>query len=441
MNNHELIERALRVTAIKDYDVEARYPSVIARAEGAWMWDLEGNRFLDLTGADAAVILGYRHPLVVEAITRCIREFGTGFASTVSVPRVVLAERLCERYPGVEKVVFHKTGSEGTSMAIRLARAATGRELVLSSGYHGWHEWQLAGEPFGYVQTLGVVGFGYNEHALTRMLDTFGDEVAAVIVSPELLYFDLDFYRRMAATCAAHDVPFILDEVYTGLRAGPRGAHGLGVPADLIVLSKGLANGHSLCAVMGRSDLIDAYDTARIQGTYTREIPPMAAALATLDILDEPGLYQHTEQLARQLMTGIRDILTDAGIGHLVDGPPLMFDVVLPTDQLAADLYRTAYHHGVYFEDSGTQLVTTAFDHTAIDHALTAFHKALHTVLPHHPHTPDTLTEQRRLDFAQTAFEGQLRNDDHTHHLINTTINHIQTRNRTIKPVLYTDQH
>lgn len=435
--NHELIERALRVTAAKKYDVEERYPSVISRGTGAWLHDVEGNRYLDLTASSATVIVGHRHPAVVEAVTACIRDHGTGFDSTLSLPRIQLAERLCDRYPCAEKVVFHKTGSEGLSAAARLARAATGRELILSSGFHGWHDWQLASEPLGYVHPLGLAGFGYNEQALTRMLDAFGDEVAAVIVTPELLYFDLDYYRRMAATCASHNVLFMLDEVYTGLRAGPRGTHGQDVPADLVVISKGLANGHALCAVMGRRDIIDAYDAAGVQGTYNREIPPMAAALATLDILDQPGVYDHAERMGRLLMDGIRDILATENIPAFVDGPPLMFDVVLPTDALSADIYRAGHQHGVFFEDSGTQLVTTAFDEAAVGYALTAFSKAVREVIGQHPDTVGgEFTEQRRLDFAEEAFYGFLRDDERTRDLIDTTISEVLTRDRTVKPFL-----
>src|SRR5688572_25348209 len=105
LTNRGMIERAQRVTAAKVYDIETRFSSVIARADGAWMYDVEGNRILDLTAASGAILLGHRHPAVVEAITACIREYGTGFASTLSVPRVLLAERLVERYPCAEKVV------------------------------------------------------------------------------------------------------------------------------------------------------------------------------------------------------------------------------------------------------------------------------------------------------------------------------------------------
>lgn len=439
MNYNELIARARRSTAAEEHDITGRYPSVIAHAEGAWMTDVSGNRYVDLTGADASVILGYRHPAVVEAIVRQIRDFGTAFASTLSVPRVELAERLCERYECAEKVVFHKTGSEGTAMAVRLARAATGRELILSCGYHGWHEWQLASESFGYEQTTGVVGFGYNEKALSRMLAAFGDEVAGVLVSPELLYFDVDFYRRMAAECARYGVPFMMDEVYTGFRAGSRGVHGLGVPADVVVVSKGLANGHSLAAVMGRRDIIDAYDVSGIQGTYTREVPPMAAALAVLDVLDTPGVYERAEAMGRRLADGMRDVLVGAGIPNWVGGPALMFDVVLPDDDLGVEIYRAAHEFGVYFEDSGTQLVTTAFDEVAVDHAVGAFEKATRQVVGQRPDLVSgvgELTVERRLDFAEEAFGGLLRDDERTNALIDATIEKVVNRDRRVKPVL-----
>ncbi|MFI6231647.1 aminotransferase class III-fold pyridoxal phosphate-dependent enzyme [Micromonospora echinospora] len=445
LTNRGLVERARRVTAAENYDIGTRFSAMIQSGEGAWLTDVEGNRYVDLTASSGTIILGHRNQAVTEAITRQIQDFGTAFASTLSVPRVELAERLCERYECAEKVVFHKTGSEGTAMAARLARAATGRELILSCGYHGWHEWQLAGETFGYQQTTGVVGFGYNEKALAKMLEAFGNEVAGVLISPEMLYFDVEFYQRMHALCARYDVPFMMDEVYTGFRAGPKGVHGLGVPADVVVVSKGLANGHSLAAVMGRRDIIDAYDVSGIQGTYTREVPPMAAAMAVLDVLDTPGVYEHAEAMGRRLADGMREILTGEGIPNWVGGPALMFDTVLPNDDLGWEIYKTAHDFGVYFEDSGTQLVTTAFDEAAVDHALAAFRKATRQVIADRPDIAPTsggeLTEERKLDFAEEAFGGLLRDDERTNALIDATIEQVVNRDRSIKPVLIPAQN
>jgi glutamate-1-semialdehyde 2,1-aminomutase len=429
LTNAGVIERGRRATAAEIYDVKTRFSSVIERAEGPWLYDVEGTRIVDLTAASGTILLGHRHPAVVEAVVRQLREYGTTFASTLSVPRVELAERLIERYECAEKVVFGKTGSEGTEMAVRLARAATGRHLILTAGYHGWHDWQVPADVFGFSPRFGVANFGYNEGLLERLLAEFGDRTAGVIVSPEMLYFDDEYYRRMSALCARHGVLFMMDEVYTGLRAGSHGVHGTSqVPADVVVISKGLANGHALAAVMGKREIIDAYDEAGIQGTYTREVPPMAAALAVLDLIADGSVHEHAEAMGRQLMAGMRDILTTAGIPVWVGGPPMMFDVVTGSDELNWQLYEASHEFGAYFEDSGTQLVTAAFDQEALDQALTAFEKAVHRVAERTDveipagDADGGLTAEAKLEFAEAAFGGMLRDDERTRGLFDAMV-------------------
>ena len=411
--NAELLERARRVTAAEIYDIGTRFPSVFERADGSWMHDVEGNRILDVTAASGALLLGNRHPRVVSAITDCIRDHGTVFASTLSLPRIELAERLCERYPAAEKAVFTKTGSEATTTAIRLARAASGRDLILTSGYHGWHDWHQSFLDIGFDSGTRVVCFGYNETALERLLDEFAGRIAGVIITPEPAWFGADYYRRLSATCARHGVLFILDEVITALRYGPRGLNGTGeVPADLITMSKGMANGHSLAAILGRRDIMDCYDAAGIAGTYTREVPPMAAALATMDVIEDGSVHERCQQLGQKLMDGMRDVLAAVGIPAFVGGPPMMFDVVVPSEALSWDIYRAAYDYGAWFEDSGTQMITAAFGDAEVDHALTAFEKGARKVAATTSLEPGELGEDRRLQFAAEAFGGALRDDD-----------------------------
>jgi glutamate-1-semialdehyde aminotransferase len=411
--NESLIERARRVTAAEHYDIGTRFPSVFIEARGAWMTDVASNRILDVTAASGALLLGNRHPAVVAAITEYIAEHGTMFASTLSLPRIELAERLCERYPAAQKVVFTKTGSEATTTAIRLARAATGRDLVITSGYHGWHDWQLTFLSLGFDPRTRVACFGYNVTALRRLLSEFSADVAAVIVTPEPAWFDAGYYRDLSALCAAHGVLFAIDEVITALRYGSHGLNGTGdVPADLITMSKGLANGHSLAAIMGRYEVMDAYDTAGIAGTYTREVPPMAAALATLDVIEDGSVHAGAVKLGQTLMDGMREVLADAGIPAFVGGPPLMFDVVLPSEALSWEVYRAAYDFGAYFEDSGTQMITTSFTDADVDHALSAFQSGVERVARTSTFEPGPLTPDRRAQFAAEAFGGALVDDD-----------------------------
>jgi glutamate-1-semialdehyde 2,1-aminomutase len=432
-NNLETIERARRVTAAENYDIGTRFPSVFVSAQGSWMTDVEGNRILDVTAASGALLLGNQHPKVVEAVTDCVRNHGAVFASTLTPMRIELAERLCDWYPAGEKAVFCKTGSEATTAAIRLARAATGRDLILTSGYHGWHDWQLTYLTMGYDPRNRVVNFGYNETALARLLEEFGDEIAGVNVTPEPAWFDVDYYRRLSDLCARHGVLFILDEVITGVRWGLHGLNGTGgVPADLITVSKGLSNGHALSAVVGRRDVIDAYDKAEIAGTYTREIIPMAAALAVLDVIEDGSVHEQCERMGAKLKDGIREVLASIGIPAYITGPNMMFDVVVESEQLSWDIYRAAYDYGAYFEDSGTHMVTAAFGDAEVEHALTAFEKGARRVAASIETAGGELPQARRLQFALEAFGGRLHDEPDVLELIEQIVQQVAKRDRSL---------
>lgn len=409
--NRELLDRARRITAAEVYDIGTRFPAIITGVDGSWMEDVEGNRILDVTAASGALLFGNRHPKIVETINRYIAEHGVVFASTLTLPRIELAERLCDRYPAGEKAVFCKTGSEATTTAIRLARQASGRDLVITSGYHGWHDWQLSYLHMGFDKLTRTVTFGYNETVLRRLLEEHADRTAVVIVTPEPAWFDVAYYQRLSDLCAEFGVLFCIDEVITALRWGARGLNGTGgVPADLITVSKGLANGHSLAAVLGRRDVMDTYDAAGIAGTYTREVPPMAAALAVLDLVEDGSVHEHCEAMGTRLRDGMRDVLADVGVPAVVSGPPMMFDVVFPTEPMSFEVYRAAFDHGAWFEDSGTHMVTNAYGEAEVDHALTAFEKGLRKVAGSAA-AGGPLPEERRQQFTTEAF-GSVPDDE-----------------------------
>lgn len=429
--NLETIERARRVTAAEDYDIGTRFPSVFVSGQGSWMTDVEGKRILDVTAASGALLLGNQHPHVVEAVTNCVRNHGAVFASTLTPQRIELAERLCERYPAGEKAVFCKTGSEATTAAIRLARAYTGRDLILTSGYHGWHDWQLSYLNMGFDPRTRVANFGYNETALRRFLEEFGSDIAGVIVTPEPAWVDVEYYSKLSEICAQYGVLFIIDEVITALRWGPKGLNGTGgVRADLITVSKGLSNGHAISGVVGRREVIDAYDKAGIAGTYTREVPPMAAALAVLDVIEDGSVHEQCEKMGKLLKDGMRDVLASVGIPAYVTGPNMMFDVVVESEKLSWDIYRAAYDYGAYFEDSGTHMVTAAYGQAEVDHALTAFEKGAKRVAASLDLAPGDLPDARKLAFPLEAFGGSLTDTEAVQKRIDETAVRIAKRDK-----------
>ena len=432
-SNALAIERARRVTAAEEFDIGARFPSVFASAEGSWMRDLDGKRVLDVTAASGTLLLGNQHPRVVEAVVDCVRNHGAMFASTLTPQRIELAEKLCERFPAGEKAVFCKTGSEATTAAIRLARAASGRDLILTSGYHGWHDWQLTYLNIGFDAGSRVANFGYNRTALTRLLEEFAGEVAAVIVTPEPAWLDPAYYCALSELSARHDVLFILDEVITAFRYGPCGLNGTGmVPADLITVSKGLGNGHAIASVIGRRDVIDAYDKAALAGTYACEVPPMAAALAVLDVTHDGSVHERCEQMGKLLKDGMGEVLASVGIPAYIAGPNMMFDVVVGSDQLSWDIYRAAYDHGAYFEDSGTQMISAAFGETEVEHALTAFEKGARTVAATTTLESVELPEDRKLQFTAEAFGGVMLDTDAVLRSIDETVERIAERDKSL---------
>jgi glutamate-1-semialdehyde 2,1-aminomutase len=436
-NNLDMIERARRVTAAEDYDIGTRFPSVFVSAQGSWMTDVEGKRVLDVTAASGSLLLGNQHPKVVEAVSRCVSEHGAVFASTLTPQRIELAERLIDRYPAGEKAVFCKTGSEATTTAIRLARAATDRDLILTSGYHGWHDWQLSYLNMGFAPRTRVVNFGYNETALARLLEEFSDDIAGVFVTPEPAWFDEAYYQRLSDLCARHGVLFIIDEVITALRWGPRGLNGTGgVPADMLTVSKGLGNGHAISSVLGKREVIDAYDKAGIAGTYTREVPPMAAALAVLDVIEDGSVHEQCERMGQLLQDGMRQILEDVGIPAYLTGPPMMFDTVVESESLSWDIYRAAYDYGAYFEDSGTHMVTAAYGEAEVQHALNAFEQGARQVKKSMEISGEPLPEARKLEFALEAFGGSLYDEPAVLERIEETVRKVAERDRTAGTIL-----
>ena len=410
MSTRSILERAEAVT-IKDRRPERRAPPAVFRsARGAWCTDIEGNRYVDLTASSGAVLLGHADPAVAAAVVDAVREGAVGLADSVTIPLVEVAERMVARYPAADRVAFFRTGSEATTAAVRLARPATGRRWILSAGYHGWHDWQLGIRGFSVNAGHGIIHFGYRVDALACLLDALADQVAGVIVSPEPAWVSVEALADMSETCRRAGVPFILDEVMTGLRFGPSGINGSGVDADVIALAKGLANGHSIAAVAGRDDIVGAYHAASIGGTYSREVAPLAAARAVLDATESGKLHKHASAIGTAMQDGIVAALVGAGVPVWTGGPPMMFNLVM-TDDACLDMFVTAmFVRGVHMDRTGTQFVTGAHSQHEVDIVVAAAEEAASIIAGEFSDSQD-IGDVRLHEFALDAFGGVLAPD------------------------------
>jgi glutamate-1-semialdehyde aminotransferase len=313
--SNRLWERARRVipagtqtlSKAPDQFVNGVSPKFLARGRGAHVWDVDGNEYIDYPMALGPIILGYDFPAVTQAVIAQVRE-GTTF-TLIHPKEVELAERLVELIPYAERVRFAKNGADATGGAIRAARALTGREHVIATGYHGYHDWYIAstersaGIPLANRELIHTVPFndlGALEDALSA------HSTAAVIMEIPVTEPDPDYLPRAIELVHRHGALYILDEIVTGFRYALGGAaERYGIAPDLACFGKGMANGYPLSAIVGTAAAMSAFEEIFFSMTYSGETVSLAAALATLQVMRTEPVLAHIHELGDRLRSGI----------------------------------------------------------------------------------------------------------------------------------------
>jgi glutamate-1-semialdehyde 2,1-aminomutase len=300
-------------------------PLYFERGKGCLIWDADGKEYVDFIMAYGPPLLGYANERVDGAASA---QAARGNLLSLNHPlQIELAERLVNRIPHADMAILLKTGSEATTAALRVARRCTGRRLVARCGYHGWHDWCLPLEqyvPAGLADQ--ILEFDANDvESLERIFDAHPGQIAAVILAPEMVK-EAERARFVALIEVAHrnGALFVLDEVKTGLRTEPGTLqqHFDFFP-DLTTLSKALGNGWPVAALVGRRPVMEYGAGLHLSATYHGESAALAAALETLDILDEQDVCGHVWRLGQRLIAGINEAAARWGIPAVAYGEPL----------------------------------------------------------------------------------------------------------------------
>lgn len=375
------------------------WPGYFQKAKGVEVWDLDGNRYIDMSiGGIGANVLGYADPDVDSAVLEAIKN---GVSSSLNCPEEVqLAQELCRLHPWAEKARFSRAGGEAMVIAVRIARAHTGREFVAFCGYHGWHDWYLAanlGEtdaldghlmaglsPTGVPRSLKGTSapFHYNRlDELQELVSGKGGELAAIVMesirsqepSPEFLAG----VRKLADETGA---VLVVDEISAGFRLNTGGAHlTIGLEPDIAVFSKALGNGYAVSAIIGRGDVMESAQKTFISSTnWTERVGP-AAALATLAKHERVNAGEHLVETGLAVQNGWKSISKKYDLEIDVSGiPPLshfsfageqplvkkafFVEKMLEKGFLASNLFYAMYAHSTEHVESYLAAVDEVFE-------------------------------------------------------------------------------
>jgi glutamate-1-semialdehyde 2,1-aminomutase len=374
---------AARDVIESDQRIEGEYPAFGARGNGAYITDVDGNRYLDFILAYGTIILGHAHPAVDEAV---IAEIRHGFALSMPLPvQSALTKRLTEVIPDAEMAMLLKTGSDATGAAVRLCRAFTGRDVVIRWGYNGWHEWcamRRTGIPAAVEST--VDSFRYNDlESLADTLSRHRGKVACIIMMP----FETElpapgFLAGVRELADQHGALLVFDEIRSGFRLGLGGAQShYGVRADLVTVGKALSNGYALSAVVGRRDVLSRLSQVHISSTFFANSLDMAAGLATIDILSTTPALPRIADLGRRLQDGLTQIVVATGLPARVVGAPQMPFLRFPDQDVRAQLAKRVFYtgtvrRGILFHPNHHWYICAATTEQDIDMALAASREA-----------------------------------------------------------------
>jgi glutamate-1-semialdehyde 2,1-aminomutase len=303
-------------------------PKFIERGKGCRMWDMEGKEYIDFRLALGPITLGYCYDEVDDAVRAQMKK-GVLF-SMASPLELELAQLLHETVPNAEMVRFMKTGEDANLCNVRIARAYTQRDIVLTSGYHGYPDWFAVddspknGVPAILKDYVKVIPWGDRE-AAEKLIRQYNERIACVVSIPYDMNEDVSgsYIKHLRKLTKEYGILLVLDEVWTGFRLALGGAQELfHVDADLASYAKAMANGYPISTYLGKQKYLETLNTFRMTTTYAGETLSIAAAIATLKIMKREKVHDHLYSMGRRLMEGFNRIAAECGVEAYAAGLP-----------------------------------------------------------------------------------------------------------------------
>jgi glutamate-1-semialdehyde aminotransferase len=343
------------------------WPAYHKRAKGCNVWDLDDKEYIDTSYMGIGTnIIGYADDDIDGAVKKVIDE---GNMTTLNPPEeVILAEKLIQLHPWAEMARFTRSGGEAMMVAVRIARAATNKDIVLFCGYHGWHDWYIAAnlsndsaldgqllpglKPAGVPRFLKDSSFPFrfnNIIEFKNLITMYNGKIAAVVMEPiRNIEPDEDFWENIQIETNKNEIVLIIDEVTAGWRLNLGGAHLLySITPDIAVFAKGISNGYPMAAIIGMKKYMDAAQDSFISSTYWTERIGPTAALATIQKMERCNIQEHLIKTGKVIQDGWKSIARRVGLNIHVgsiyplshfdfqDGDPLVLKTLFTQEMLA----------------------------------------------------------------------------------------------------------
>jgi glutamate-1-semialdehyde 2,1-aminomutase len=357
------------------------WPGYYKKAKGAEVWDLDDNHYIDMSiSGIGANVLGYADPDVDTAVINSIQN---GSSCSLNCPEEVeLADLLCNIHPWAEKVKYARSGGESMAIAVRIARAFTGRNKIAFCGYHGWHDWYLSANittsenldghllsslnPVGVPRQLAgtAIPFSYNHlDELHKIITEQGNDLAAVIMEPiRSIQPEKGFLQQVKKMAEKNNSVLIFDEISAAFRMNSGGAHlHFGIHPDIAVFSKALGNGYPIGAIIGKSSVMDAAQNSFISSTCWTERTGPTAAIACINKFQEKNVAENLIKCGKKVQQGWKTISRKHDLAIKIDGIPplshftfnenhnvlkaLFIQLMLEKGFLASNIYYAMYAH------------------------------------------------------------------------------------------------
>jgi len=379
--------------------VFGEYPIFLSHGLGSHVWDIDDNEYIDFMAAYGPVSIGYNEPEIDDAV---INKIKSGFSFNLpQIEQNQLAEELTKIIPSAQQVLFAKTGTDAVNISIKLARAYTGKNRVLTDGYHGWCDFSMYDEDSGVLKSVSqhTSKIEYGDYESFEREAKKGD-VAAILLTPyyhetySSVYIDIEFIKKIRELSSSLDIPLIFDEVRTGFRVSLGGAQEqIGIVPDLSTFSKAIANGYAISAVTGgKKYMMPAY-TPLPKGTFTCSTSflnslEITAAIKTIEFYKKYDVQSELNKKGFFFMEEIDSIIKKYKIPLLNNGIPTMPSLVFDIDNMGEEkfkqctviFYTYLIRCGIFMSPTHQSYIMYRHDEKDIYKALEVIEKAVHLI-------------------------------------------------------------